>query len=508
MQISIYMAKSKFLLAILVSLSIIDGLKVVHAEIKKDISSVAKNINVKIYGPASDASGVIIKSDLNKYLVLTSWHVLKDVKQGDELNLKTNDEFLHSYSKGSINKIKNADLGVFNFESSKKYQVAEIGKVGNSKMGDEVYVFGFPLPNKSIEKSFARLQPGKITANSSSYNKDGYQLLYTNKTLPGMSGGSILNAKGKLIGIHGRSEIDEIHSTGGKLVSTGTNMGIPISYFEDYISKGTRILENKSSRADDFLVQAFNLLDTKDNALRMLMLAKKSVEIKPNALGFALIARAQEILNDENSALENYQKAIDLNPNIELANKYLAERLPNKDAIKIYEKLTKDFPKNNNYFYLSAKRKLDVGDINGSLEDLENGIKIYKSLKNDFCKESLIISNNNDLIRSEKCRDFKNTHQHLLERAGNTLFVLNKTKKSCMYWKDRFENYFWGAKMWEYDGFFDNYYQYNKGQIPLHEKFVANNKSYNIERAKEMSSTFYNKRNLETYLYKYCLSYY
>ena len=208
MQISIYMAKSKFLLAILVSFSINDGLKVVHAEIKKDISSVAKNINVKIYGPASDASGVIIKRDLNKYLVLTSWHVLKNVKQGDELNLKTNDEFLHSYSKGSINKIKNADLGVFNFESSKKYQVAEIGKVVNSKMGDEVYVFGFPLPNKSIEKSFARLQPGKITANSNSYNKDGYQLLYTNKTLPGLSGGSILNAKGQLIGIHGRSEID------------------------------------------------------------------------------------------------------------------------------------------------------------------------------------------------------------------------------------------------------------------------------------------------------------
>ena len=360
------MAKSKFLLAILLSYSMIDSLKVVHAEIKKDISSIAKNINVKIYGPASDASGVIIKRDLNKYLVLTSWHVLKDVKEGDELNLKTNDEFLHSYSKGSINKIKNVDLGVFNFESSNKYELAEIGKVGDSKMNDEVYVFGFPLPNKSIEKSFARLQPGKITANSNSYNKDGYQLLYTNKTLPGMSGGSILNEMGKLIGIHGRSEIDEINSTGGKLVSTGTNMGIPISYFEAYISKGTRILKNKSSRADDFLVEAFNLLDTKDNALRMLMLAKKSVAIKPNALGFALMARGQEILNDKDSALENYQKAIDLNPNIELANKYLAERLPNKDAIKIYEKLTKDFPTNNNYFYLSAKRKLDIGDINGS----------------------------------------------------------------------------------------------------------------------------------------------
>ncbi len=500
------MARNKFLLGILLSVSIIDIFKVVHAEIKNDISAIAKSINVKIYGPASEGSGVIIKRDLDKYLVLTSWHVLKDVTATDELNLETNDKFLHYYSKGSIKKIKDVDLGVFKFESANRYEIAEIGEVANSKMLDEIYVFGFPLPNTSVEKSFGRLQPGQITANANAYNKDGYQLLYTNKTLPGMSGGSILNKKGKLIGIHGRSEIDEIYSIGDKLVSTGTNMGIPISYFEDYISKGTKISENKKSSADDFLVEAFNLLDTEDNALKMLILAKKSVEIKPSALGYALLARGQEILNDQNSALENYQKAIDLNPNIELANKYLAKRLPNKDAIKIYENLTKNFPKNNMYFYLSAKRKLDVGDITGSLEDLENGIKIYQSLKNDFCKDSWIISNKNDAIRHKKCIDLKDTHQHLLERAGNTLFVLNKTKKGCMYWKDRFENYFWGSKMWEYDGYYDNFAYLKNDQFTLPNKFYANNKSYNIERAKELSNTLYSRMDLEKYLYKYCLS--
>ena len=487
------MAKIKYLLGILLSVSMIDSSKFVHAEINKDISAIAKNINVKIYGPASDGTGVIIKRDLNKYLVLTSWHVLKDLTSTDELNLETNDKFLHSYSKGSINKIKNVDLGVFNFESSNNYEVAEIGEVANSKMLDEIYVFGFPLPNKSIEKSFARLQPGQITANSNSYNKDGYQLLYTNKTLPGMSGGSILNINGKLIGIHGRSEIDEINSYGNKLVSTGTNMGIPISYFENYISKDKRnkenkssqadgfSVENKSSQADGFLLEAFNLRNTEDNALKMLLLAKKSVEIKPNALGFALMGRAQEILGDSNAALKNYKKAIELNPNIELANKYLAQRLPNKEAIKIYEKLTKDYPKNNKYFYESALRKLNDGDINGSLEDLENGLKIYQSLPKNYCQE-------------KNCHELKDTHQHLLERAGNTLFVLNKTKKSCMYWKDRFENYFWGSQMWEERGFLGN-----------PDKFLANNENYNIERAKEMSSSY--TMNLEKYLYKYCLDY-
>ena len=41
----------------------------------------------------------------------------------------------------------------------------------------------------------------------------------------------------------------------------------------------------------------------------MLLLAKKSVEKKPNALGFALMGRAQEILNDSNAALKNYKRA-------------------------------------------------------------------------------------------------------------------------------------------------------------------------------------------------------
>tara|TARA_B100000886_G_scaffold102259_1_gene67951 strand:+ start:382 stop:1896 length:1515 start_codon:yes stop_codon:yes gene_type:complete len=502
--------KYLYLLGILLSFSIFERFEAAKAEIKKDISTIAKNINVKIFSPYSDASGVIVQRDMNKYLVLTAWHVLKDITQGDELNLKTNDNFIHSYSKGSINKIKNTDLGVFNFESSKNYKLAEIGKVGNSKMGDKIYVFGFPLPNRSIEKSFARLQPGQITANSNSYNKDGYQLLYTNKTLPGMSGGSILNVNGKLIGIHGRSEIDEINSYGNKLISTGTNMGIPISYFENFISKDIKSKENKTSQADDllaenkssqadvFLIEAFNLLDTRDNAINMLFLAKKSVEIKPNALGFALIGRAQEILNDSDSALKNYQKAIELNPNIELANKYLAERLPNKDAIKIYEKLTSDYPKNNKYFHESAKRKLDDGNINGSLKDLENGLKIYPQLKNNYCvQEPPNLTNlENYQRRYEECNELRNTHQHLLERAGNTLFVLNKTKKSCMYWKDRYENYFWGATMWEQTGF-----------LAKPDKFFFNNKNYNFERAKEMSQSFSNM-NLEKFLYKYCLDYY
>ena len=36
-----------------------------------------------------------------------------------------------------------------------------------------------------------------------------------------------------------------------------------------------------------------------------------------------------------------------------------------------------------------------------------------------------------------------------------------------MYWKDRFENYFWGSTMWEYNGFYDNFAFYYGDQNNL-----------------------------------------
>jgi len=487
--------------------------KTVKAEIKNDIASIAKSINVKIFTPYSDATGVLVKKDSNKYLVLTAWHALEGVRKGDSLEIETNDGSFHTVLLDSIEKIENVDLGIFNFESSKKYKIADLGVAKDSEITDKVYVYGFPLPNSSVEQSIARFEPGQITGISSKFNKDGYQILYDNSTLPGMSGGSVLDLNGKLIGIHGRSERDETISVGNnKLVSTGTNMGIPITYFKNHVSKKTSISENDiSTTASDFLFDALNLVNKEDQALRMLMLAKKSVQIKPNPLGFTLIGAAQERLGDPDSALENFKKALELNPNIELANKYLAPKVSPKDAIDLYDRLIKNYPKKNEYLYLRAMSKHKNGDLKGSLEDLEKGIKIYQLLKNNYCKDYRY-SNSSNRSLYEKCFDLERFHDKSKERAANSYFVLNNTKKSCLYWQERLET-FWGSKMWE-----DNYYWKGSSMVfysnkqewvadqPYYIKqFIAKNDNFNIDRAIEMQSTFFNNFDLSKYIYKYCL---
>lgn len=509
------MLKKNLLITLLFCFSIFVSRKTVRAEIKNEIGSIAKSINVKIFTPYSDATGVLVKKDSNKYLVLTAWHALDGIRKGDSLEVETNDGVIHTVLLDSIEKIENVDLGILNFESSNKYKIANLGIAHDSKLKDKVYVFGFPIPSSSIEISIARLQPGQITGIQSRYNKDGYQIIYDNLTLPGMSGGSVLDKNGKLIGIHGRSEKDETISVGAnKLVSTGNNMGIPITYFKNHISKKPTILEKDvSTSASDFLFDALNLVNKEDEALRMLLLAKKSVKINPNPLGFTLIGVAQERLGDPDSALENYKKALDLSPNIELANKFLAPKVSPKDAIDIYGRLIKNYPKKNEYLYLRAMSKHKNGDLKGSLEDLEKGIKTYQLLKNSYCKDyKYAYSVNKSLY--EKCMDLEKFRNKSLERAANTYFVLNNTKKSCPYWQKRLET-FWGSTMWE-----DNYYWrgsrnsivfYNSKQEWIADQpdyikqFIANNDNFNIERAIEMESNTFSRMDLSKYLYKYCL---
>ena len=451
------MKKIKYLVIAFFSITIFAPNYKVLSNEESNISYIASNINVKIYGPGQPGTGVLLQKENNEYTVLTAWHVLKGVQRGDEIDIQTNDGKLYLFKQNSIQRIDDVDLAIVKFESEKSYEIAQIGNVNNLSMGDKIFVGGYPLANSSITESIFRFQPGVVTANTKKFNKDGYQILYTNKTIPGMSGGSLLSSNGKLIGIHGRSELDEISSDANKLVSTGTNMGIPIKYYTNFLSGSKNSsLQTKNESADDFLVEAFNLFGDKDKALEMLMLSKKSIALKPTALGYTLIGKAKEDLGDTNSALEEYEKALLLNPDIELALKFKAEakRINDmteaKEHIKVYDKLIKLNPQQTGYFLGRAITKHLSGDINGALTDLKKGINLYnenlaycKTLEDkqiqifrDYGSGSSEFSR--ALKQSEKkgCYRLEYWQENLLLRAGNIEYALGNISKACQYWND------------------------------------------------------------------------
>ena len=74
------------------------------------------------------------------------------------------------------------------------------------------------------------------TARIQTVLSDGYDLLYSNITKGGMSGGAVLDTQGRLIGIHGRVEGETSLDFDGK-INLGKSSGIPISTFLNLVQQ-------------------------------------------------------------------------------------------------------------------------------------------------------------------------------------------------------------------------------------------------------------------------------
>ncbi|MFM6500229.1 MAG: hypothetical protein ACKPHF_25680, partial [Dolichospermum sp.] len=95
-------------------------------------------------------------------------------------------------------------------------------------------IFGFStrtLLNTYV--SFSN-QSSRIPARIQTVLSDGYDLLYSNITKDGMSGGAVLDTQGRLIGIHGTVE-GEISLDGE--IHLGRSSGIPIRTFLNLVEQ-------------------------------------------------------------------------------------------------------------------------------------------------------------------------------------------------------------------------------------------------------------------------------
>ncbi|MFN4954813.1 MAG: GUN4 domain-containing protein [Aphanizomenon sp.] len=173
----------------------------------KEVDEIAQKITVLIdINNKDNGSGILIKQEGNTYTVLTAFHNVKNTSL--KYTIITPDEQRYPIQGENIKPLGTGiDLAVVKFVSSKTYQVAKFGNSDLIKRGDNVYVTGFRLSTPSIPAPLYDCFDGQVSANEKQRTIDGgYNLVYTNPTLKGMSGGPVLNSEGELIGIHGRGD--------------------------------------------------------------------------------------------------------------------------------------------------------------------------------------------------------------------------------------------------------------------------------------------------------------
>lgn len=193
-----------------------------------EVSKVAKEFTVMI-DTQSPGSGVIIGKKGKNYYVLTAWHV---VQYGDwKYTVQTVDEKRYPIDYSKVKRIPGVDLAILQFTSNQNYSVAKFASEQITE-GTPVYIAGFPDPGTDIKERIYKFTSGEISALYPKPLPGGYTLVYTNITLTGFSGSPVVDADGRLVGIHGQGETGD--STGTK---TGFNMGIPIKTFLDLAPK-------------------------------------------------------------------------------------------------------------------------------------------------------------------------------------------------------------------------------------------------------------------------------
>lgn len=306
------------------------------------VANIAEQVSVKIDGQ-SPGSGVMIAKKDKTYFVLTAAHV---VATNDEYEVITPDDQRHSLSYTQVKKFPGVDLAVVQFSSEKPYQVANLGNSSQSQRGMTTYVAGWPLTGTAITQPTLLFQQGIISANSQVKQDDGYGLIYTNNTLPGMSGGPVLSEDGTLVGIHGRGETDRRESTRNPdvVVKVGYNLGIPISTFLTLAPQANLNLDFKAatpqapvpstdakpSRIDDLIAQGGNQLHQgKDEAA--LEVLNQAIETDPSAadayrlradarmssIGWSFLeGRSRKNRDTVLAAQKDIDEAIRLNPNL------------------------------------------------------------------------------------------------------------------------------------------------------------------------------------------------
>jgi hypothetical protein len=409
-----------------------------------EIGQMAKSVTVLIQGPDT-GSGVVIRQDGPTYTVLTARHVV-DIQGSFEVVTPTGKQY--PVAAQSIRKLPGLDLALLQFTSSEKYNVASIGNSNTLQEGLPVYVTGFPGRGSTISALTYNFTEGQLTARASNPQEGGYALVYTNKTLPGMSGGPVFDQEAQLVGIHGAADgqsqtLEKLNAR--VFMKTGFNLGIPINTFlsatnaavpttptlasasKPKLERGrtpknltlqsaprvpastsvqaTRpaiVATNVSGGSGDYFLAAMNQYINSDLSAAM-MSASRAIELNPRfAAAYLLRGNIRYISQDYPGALSDFNQAVQFDSR--LATAYMGRGLTQsalnnpQAAITDYTQSIQLSPDTLAY-YNRGVVQLNLGNQAAALQDLQKSADLALAEGNqadyDRAKEALNIGTRN-----------------------------------------------------------------------------------------------------------------
>ena len=335
---------------------------------KTDIAQQVKSLSVLIQSQAGSGSGVIVQHQGQTYTVVTAAHV---VANAIPYTLTLSDE--HSYTTSNVKRLAGVDLAIITFTSDRTYPVAGLGSSQGMGEASPVYVAGFPVGTAVITRSVYTFTEGTLTARSSKPFADGYGMVYTNPTLPGMSGGGVFNQIGQLVGIHGRGDVDSKLETSlsnpSIVVKTGFNLGIPV---ETLVAHGTEL------------------------GLKLSILpANNPVAASPvDDLIIAATSKAQQ--GDYNGAIADMSKAIGQSPtasNLYFARANYAISIGRgEDALKDLDRVIQLDPQSESGYWIRGNYRFSLNDKTGAIADLSQVIRLNPNHLQAYAKRAFFYS--------------------------------------------------------------------------------------------------------------------
>jgi len=171
----------------------------------QQLQNIAKQITVRVIGDNNGGSGTMFAKKGNSYLVVTNSHVLLGV---NKMQVKTPDGKTYSAQILPNTNFGNLDLAVLQFTSNQNYCLPpEIASFDINK-DTEVLAAGYSSSKGEIAFKTGKVQ--RIIYQPSL--KEGYEIGYSSDIEQGMSGGAIIDSRGYLLGINGKSAYPVLNS--------------------------------------------------------------------------------------------------------------------------------------------------------------------------------------------------------------------------------------------------------------------------------------------------------